>query len=764
MSKASPESHQIGSVNFSDLEMVVQLSGNLLGIANQDGYFEYLNDSWEKVLGFNRSKLMSCPIIDFVHPNDREKTLANHDRVLHGQDFHGASNRMRTADGHYKWIEWSVRKGDDGRFFFSARDKTEDSRAHDQLESLIKTFGNHAIVAVTDRAGKILSANSKFCNISGYSEDELIGSSHKIVNSDHHSKTFFTEMWQTLAKNEIWRGEIMNRNKSGAPYWVDTTIFPIQSPNGRVEKFVAIRHDITEKKLITEKIEQKARLFTETADMSGVGTWELDLISNVLFWDQQTKKIHGVSPDFVPDLEAAIDFYAPEAQGIINYAVEVAIQSGDPWELELPFITAKGKNIWVRAVGRAVSMGGKPVKLVGAFQEITLRKEHETVLECMRDQALQASTAKSEFLTRMSHELRTPLNGIMGMTEVLNTTETKEERKKIIDVINESGHHLLSLVDDLLDLSQRETGSYQIQTEEIDLKDITQSVLAKFQEFADSKNLTLAVAIDPNVPSRIESDRKILTQALSSLIDNAIKFTDEGSVSIKLSFRHDGQIQFSVRDTGIGVAEENLDKIFDAFTQGDDGTCRKHGGSGIGLSIVKDYVTMLAGDYGVQSKIGHGSEFWFSVPDAQSPCDTQPSPKPDSLDEAQDFSTLGEGKLALIVDDTITNRLVCSSLLKELGFKTIECENGNLAINALENMNVDLVFLDLHMPNMSGNECIEIIRNSDAPYSDIPIAVLSADVSQNSFKMATITGADAYGTKPISLHSLAKISQTLLDK
>ena len=764
MNRPSAENHQMGSVNFSDLETVVQLSENLLGIANQDGYFEYLNASWEKVLGFNRSKLMSCPIIDFVHPNDREKTLANHDRVLHGQDFHGASNRMRTSDGNYKWIEWSVRKGDDGRFFFSARDKTEDSRAHDQVEALIRTFGNHAIVAVTNRAGKILSVNSEFCKISGYSEDELVGASHKIVNSGHHSKTFFTEMWQSLAKNEIWRGEIKNRNKSGAPYWVDTTIFPIQSPNGRVEKYVAIRHDITEQKLISEKMEHEARLFHETADMSGVGSWEIDLISNSLFWDNQTKSIHGVSPDFEPDLEAAINFYAPEAQGIINYAVETAMKEGTPWDLELPFITAQGKNIWVRAVGRVISMDGKPVKLVGAFQEITLRKEHEIVLKRMRDQALQASTAKSEFLTRMSHELRTPLNGIMGMTEILDTTETKEERKKIIDVINESGHHLLTLVDNLLDLSQRETGSYQIHLERIELEPLAQSVIAKFKSPRKSKGLNLKMSIDEKLPTHIYSDKKILTQALSSLVDNAIKFTDEGSVSIELSRRPDGQVQFSVHDSGIGVAEENSDKIFDAFTQGDDVVSRKHGGSGIGLSIVKDYVSMLAGEYGVQSEIGHGSEFWFSVPDAQPPCDIQPSPIPDVLDEVRDFSTLGEGKVALIVDDTITNRLVCSSLLKQLGFKTLECESGNLAINALENMKVDVVFMDLHMPNMSGNECIELIRNSDAPYRDIPIAVLSADVSQNSFKMATITGADTYGTKPISLQSLTKISQTLLDK
>jgi len=762
MNRPSPESHQIDQVNFSDLEALVQFSGNLLGIANQDGYFEYLNAAWERVLGFNRSKLMSCPIIDFVHPNDREKTLQNHERVLHGQDFHGASNRMRTADGNYKWIEWSVSKGEDGRFFFSARDKASDSRAHDQVDALIRTFGNHAIVAVTDRAGKILTANEEFCKVSGYSEDELVGTSHKIVNSGHHDKNFFMEMWQTLARNKIWRGEIMNRNKSGAPYWVDTTIFPVQSPNGRVEKYVAIRHDITEKKLVTEKTERDARLFHETADMSGVGTWELDLISNALFWDNQTKVIHGVDEGFQPDLESAIHFYAPEAQGIINYAVETAIQTGDPWDLELPFITAQGKNIWVRAVGRAISENGMPVKLVGAFQEITLRKEHETVLQRMREQAFQANTAKSEFLTRMSHELRTPLNGIMGMTEILDTTETKEGRKKIIDVIKQSGHTLLELVDDLLDLSQRETGSYQIQPETIDLKSLTQSVMAKFKATCENKGLDFNLSINDNVPAQIFSDKKILTQSLSSLIDNAIKFTEEGRVSVDLSLREDGLVQFSVSDTGIGVPEKDLDIIFDAFTQGGDVVSRKHGGSGIGLSIVKDYVSMLSGEYGLDSEMKCGSKFWFSIPQSYSASKPQTDPEP--LNETQDRSKLAEGKVALIVDDTVTNRLVCASLLKELGFKTIECENGNMAINALESMKIDVVFMDLHMPKMSGRECIEIIRNSNASYRDIPIAVLSADVSQNSFKMATVTGADAYGTKPISLHSLTKISQTLLDK
>ncbi|MBV6657215.1 MAG: diguanylate cyclase [Devosiaceae bacterium] len=254
---------------------------------------------------------------------------------------------------------------------------------------------SHSIVSITNRRGVIIYANDRFVEISGYSRDELVGADHSILNSGHHDAFFFKRLWQTIASGKNWTGEICNRAKDGSHYWVHTDIVPLSGTDETIDGYISVRRDITARKRTERELRRSEAFLRHVADVSGVGGWALDLQRQELYWSKHTKLIHEVEPDYKPELATAIDFYAPEARAAINHAVETAIDTGESWDLELPLITAKGNQIWVRAVGQPLIESGQTVSLIGAFQNITDRKVAEDVL---RDEV--ASRHSAEQLLR----------------------------------------------------------------------------------------------------------------------------------------------------------------------------------------------------------------------------------------------------------------------------------------------------------------------------------------------------------------------------
>lgn len=270
-----------------------------------------------------------------------------------------------------------------------------------ETQSLMGVIRDHAIFSQTDADGTILDVNDAFCEISGFSAEDLIGQSHTLIQSGEHSPEFWDDFWAQISGGQAWRGEICNRNQSGELYWVDSIVAPLLDDQGGIERYISIRFDITERKRAEAELResQKSRKqfydrLAAVTELGGIGSWEVDLVAQRLSWDRITKQIHEVEPDFVPDLETAINFYAPEARDAISGAVQEGIASGEPWDLELPLITAADRRIWVRAVGRAVSEDGEVVKLVGSFQNISERRRREEELRVMSTRlevALEAS-------------------------------------------------------------------------------------------------------------------------------------------------------------------------------------------------------------------------------------------------------------------------------------------------------------------------------------------------------------------------------------
>jgi PAS domain S-box-containing protein len=396
------------------------------------------------------------------------------------------------------------------------------------------------------------------------------------------------------------------------------------------------------------------------------------------------------------------------------------------------------------------------------IHDISARVAREHALQVAVQRAETASDAKSAFLATMSHEIRTPLHGILGMAQLLKRTDTDKAQDKYVSSIEESGGLLLSLINDILDLSRVEAGLLELDPKPVELQRIVEAILSGFQAAAQEKGLEFNIVVAADVPESFLVDQLRLRQVLTNLIGNAVKFTTHGSVAVEVSLGPSQTILFTVRDTGIGLSKNEQEQIFDRFVQGDDTIQRRYGGSGLGLSIVKELINLMSGEVGVVSQAGQGAAFWFSIPLSPVPMLAEATESVASDIPPSAMAHVGLGKTALVVDDIQANRLVCSALLQELGFKTIECCSGTEALKTLNTDRIDIVFLDLHMPEMSGDECIQIIRSSDTYYCQIPIVVLTADASESANRLAKSVGAQAICTKPFTQDELASVSKALL--
>ena len=326
-----------------------------------------------------------------------------------------------------------------------------------------------------------------------------------------------------------------------------------------------------------------------------------------------------------------------------------------------------------------------------------LQHQANTSLEAARDAALQVAQTKTDFLANMSHEIRTPMNGVLGMLDLLQDTQLSREQWDLIEIAANSAESLLTIINDILDFSKLEAGKIEFELIEFNLPDLVEEVCSLLASRAHSKGLELNCFLPANLPLRWLGDPTRIRQVLTNLIGNAVKFTEKGEVSVKVSLsEHDATtLRFEVMDTGIGITAEAQARLFQAFSQADSTTSRRYGGTGLGLSISKDLVVLMNGEIGVDSGLGQGSTFWFTLPLAQVDSDA-PIPQANFAD-----------KRALIVDDNTTNRMILTHYLSTWGFTLNEVDNGPAAVieleaAALRNEPYDLLLSDMQMPGMDG--------------------------------------------------------------
>ncbi len=423
-----------------------------------------------------------------------------------------------------------------------------------------------------------------------------------------------------------------------------------------------------------------------------------------------------------------------------------------------PLLQADGTKSWLETSKVPLyDTKGDVMGIIGIFQDITPYKEAEAA-------AQQANQAKSEFLANMSHELRTPLNGILGYAQILSRDKTiPTQVQHGVGVISQCGSHLLTLINDVLDLSKIEARKLELVPTAQHLPSLLQSVVEMCHIKAQQKGVTFSYQPSEQLPEGVIADEQRLRQVLINLLGNAIKFTDQGSVTLKVEVltlaEQQVSLLFQVIDTGVGIAPEDCEKLFTAFEQVGDHT--KHSeGTGLGLSISQQIVQLMGGQIQLKSQFGQGSEFFFAVD----------LPLAENWGQQQLISNAherimgyqGERRQILVIDDRWENRVVFTNLLEPLGFNVLEAENGKVGLDKLQSYTVDLVILDLAMPVMDGFDVLRFIRHSEV-FVDVKVIVSSASVSHKDAQTAIDAGGHAFLAKPINSNDLFKYVSDLLE-
>lgn len=500
-----------------------------------------------------------------------------------------------------------------------------------ELETFKRALDFHAQVSICDDEGIINYVNEQLCEVSGYSEEEFLGNTHRLINSGEHGPEFFSNMWKVLRGGDIWRGEIRNRRKDGSHYWVKSTLVPFFDESGQPTRYLAISADITE------------------------------------------------------------------------------------------------------------------------------RKEYEEELQKAKEAAESAARAKSEFLANISHEIRTPMNAVLGFSELLSAEIEDERHREYLRLLTISGSTLLELINDLLDLSKIEAGKFSLQPIPFNLRSLVQEIQNIFLIRAQEKDLKVLVDIDHSLPGAIIGDEVRIRQILFNLVGNAVKFTEKGYVKISVEtdfIDEENQrctLIFSVKDTGVGISDENMLRIFEAFQQAEGQSLKKFGGTGLGLTITKRLVEMMGGTITVQSRSGKGSCFTVRLPQVEVPEKTDFYQHDVHL--PADAALRFEPASLLVADDDVWNRRVLMSYLRDSGLTILEAENGQEALDKVREFHPDIVLMDMMLPEMKSIAIAEKIKK-DKALSHIHVFLITAMNLEKVDRTYDTSNIDAYLFKPLDRKQL----------
>ncbi len=488
----------------------------------------------------------------------------------------------------------------------------------------------------------------------------------------------------------------------------------------------------------------------------------------------------------------------PDELPLIDAHWSESLRQGTTYQLDSRLRRADGVFRWhaLKAVPQRDGLvGGEShepsliVKWFGSSTDIHDRKEAEHALDQHRigleqlvaertaalstakEAAEAASRAKSTFLANMSHEIRTPLNAVVGLAQLMRGEVISEPQGERLDSIHSASNHLLSVINDILDLSKIEAGRMALEQDDFSVHQLLNGVVAIVAESARDKGLQLSVEIDPAVPAWLDGDATRLRQALLNYLGNGVKFTARGGIALRVGLLSDEGdellVRFEVQDTGIGVAPEKMSLLFHAFEQGDASTTRQYGGSGLGLAVAKGIAELMGGQAGVDSTVGVGSTFWFTARLRRSHAAAQPVPPPSvthaeadaaaaTLAQAQSGLVQRVGAKVLVVEDNALNRAVAEGMLQVAGMDVDLVEDGLAAVTRAKVQAYDLVFMDMQMPVMNGLEATRVIR--DLPgWADTPIVAMTANAFGEDRAACLAAGMNDFITKPVDMRALHAI-------
>lgn len=526
-------------------------------------------------------------------------------------------------------------------------------------------------------------------------------------------------------------------------------------------RFVATLEDISERKRYERMVKSREELIAQIIDSVPISIYVKDEKGAYRFFSSQAARDAGVDQKAVIGKTDYEIFPIAKARKLVAHdsevtktgltsVVEERVSSEDPTLSDKWYLKGKGP----------IRIGYEDkvhTWLLGFSVDITHQKLVEDKLIQAKDAAEASAKAKSDFLSVMSHEIRTPLNSVIGGAQLLMTENLEEEQQRHVELIQQSGEHLLNLINDILDYSKMDAGKLDLEDHEFDIHDVSRNVLEMNNVNAKKKSIDLVLNFEESVPRYRSGDIARLRQLLLNLLTNAVKFTDKGSVTLSVSQGEaPNAVIFKVIDTGIGIPQESIGKLFSEFTQADASTTRKYGGTGLGLAICRKIVEAMNGQIGILSDYGHGSTFWFEI---ELEVLTAPIQKKMSHHQRiNESSHQGKPLNILVAEDNATNQILIKAILKKLKHEVTIVENGVDAVNEMKaSKEYDLILMDMQMPEMDGVEATRKIRQLSTGQSDIPIIALTANASEDAKSEVLDAGMNDFLTKPVDIMALKKL-------
>ncbi|MCX7143861.1 MAG: PAS domain S-box protein, partial [Proteobacteria bacterium] len=742
---------------------IVESAPDGMLVADEHGAIILANPQIEAMFGYAIGELVGQPIEVLVPSAVRGGHVGLRDRYIKAGEARqmGDGNRRLVGarkDGSEFPVEIGLSKlpalgGRGACICASVRDITEKQRAAEEVERQRATMGALIdsipdLIYYKNPEGSYLGCNAAFAARAGKSVGEIVGRTDYDVFPPEEAFAIRNGDQEVLDSIEARTAEEWVQHPDGRKVLLDTLRAPFYDTKGQLLGLLGIGRDITERRQAEQHLaESRATMIALINSIPDLIFYKnpegVYLGCNDAFGALVGRSVAEITNKTDHELfpQAVADFFRSKDLAMLS---SLKKQSNEEW-VDYP----DGRHVLLDTLKSPFWDGeGKLLGLLGISRDITERKAVEDKLRAAMDLAEEATKAKSDFLANMSHEIRTPMNAIIGMSHLALKTELTPRQRDYIKKIQGSGQHLLGIINDILDFSKIEAGKLAVEKTEFQLDKVMENVANLVTEKTTAKGLELVFDIERGVPYDLIGDPLRLGQILINYANNAVKFTEKGEVDVLVRKREESDeevlLYFAVKDTGIGLTEEQRGRLFQSFQQADTSTTRKYGGTGLGLAISKKLAVLMGGEVGVDSEPGVGSTFWF----------TARLGKGKGRARSQVLSTDLQGKRTLVVDDNESARLVLRDLLEAMQLEVEEADSGALALERVaaadrDGKPYDIVLLDWQMPGMDGIEVAQRIRN--APLQKQPhLVMVTAYGREEVLKGAEQAGIEDVLIKPVS--------------